>query len=75
MAINMVRKEAAEVNPAPNAHPDSLRLLSIRQAAVYAVASQSTIRRLISTGLKTYRVRRQIRINEADLIAFISEPK
>jgi excisionase family DNA binding protein len=57
-------------DPAP---PRSLALLSVREAAAYARVSQQTIRRWIKTGsLKIYRAGRQIRIDENDLVDYIS---
>lgn len=53
-----------------------LNLLSIRKAAEYAGVSTSTVRRWIKSGtLKTYRAGKQVRIDEADLIASLSQPK
>lgn len=53
--------------------PRSLKLLSVRDAADYAKVSVQTVRRWIKAGfLKTYRAGRQIRIDEADLISFLS---
>lgn len=53
-----------------------LSLLSIRTAADYAGVSASTVRRWIKSGsLKTYRAGKQVRIDEADLIASLSPPK
>jgi excisionase family DNA binding protein len=50
-----------------------LKLLSVKDAAAYARVSTQTVRRLIKAGnLKTYRVGRQIRIDESDLIANIT---
>lgn len=50
-----------------------LCLISIREAAAYAKVSATTVRRWIASGaLKVYRAGRQIRINESDLIAFLS---
>jgi excisionase family DNA binding protein len=50
-----------------------LKLLSVKDAAAYAKVSTQTVRRLIKAGdLKTYRVGRQIRIDESDLIANIT---
>ena len=53
--------------------PRSLRLMSVRDAADYYGVSPQTVRRMIQSGkLKCYRVGRQIRIDEADLIANIT---
>jgi excisionase family DNA binding protein len=51
----------------------ALKLLSVKDAAAYAKVSTQTMRRLIKAGdLRTYRVGRQIRIDESDLIANIT---
>ena len=50
----------------------SLTLLTVKDAAVYARVSEQTIRRWITAGLKIYRAGRQIRIDEQDLVSFIS---
>lgn len=47
------------------------RLLSVRKAAEYAVVSESTIRRWLKEGLPFFRARRQIRIDQADLVKFL----
>jgi excisionase family DNA binding protein len=50
-----------------------LRLLSVREAADYAKVSTQTARRWIKAGyLKVYRAGRQIRIDESDLVHFLS---
>jgi excisionase family DNA binding protein len=52
----------------------ALNLLSIRDVAAYARVSATTVRRWISqSGLKTYRAGKQIRIDERDLIEFLSK--
>jgi excisionase family DNA binding protein len=56
--------------------PQPLRLLSVREAASYAKVSTQTVRRWIKAGhLKVYRAGRQLRIDEADLISFLSSGK
>jgi excisionase family DNA binding protein len=53
--------------------PRQLRLLSVREAADYAKVSTQTARRWIKAGyLKVYRAGRQIRIDESDLVHFLS---
>ena len=53
--------------------PRSLRLLSIQEGADYAKVSTQTVRRWIKWGgLKFYRGGRQIRIDESDLVNFLS---
>jgi excisionase family DNA binding protein len=52
--------------------PRSLRLLSVKDSAVYAKVFTQTIRRAIKSGhLQIYRAGRQIRIDEADLLAYL----
>lgn len=70
MAITLVKKPGTPAQPVA---PRSLRLLSVKDAAAFGKVSSQTVRRLIKAGgLKTYRVGRQIRIDEADLIASIT---
>jgi excisionase family DNA binding protein len=53
--------------------PGPLKLLTVREAAEYAKVSIQTVRRWIKAGyIKTYRAGRQIRIDEPDLIRFLS---
>ena len=47
--------------------------MSIQEAADYAKVSTQTIRRWIKSGsLKIYRGGRQVRIDESDLVNFLS---
>jgi excisionase family DNA binding protein len=47
-------------------------LLSVKQAAAFAVVSKSTVRRwLKGDGLPFYRAGRQIRIDKRDLVNFL----
>ena len=62
------RRQGAE--PAQGSR--SLTLLTVKDAAAYARVSEQTIRRWITAGLKIYRAGRQIRIDEQDLVGFIS---
>jgi excisionase family DNA binding protein len=72
MAITFVRKPGPPAQPVANT-PHSLKLLTLKDAAGFAKVSTQTVRRLIKAGdLKTYRVGRQIRIDESDLIANIT---
>jgi excisionase family DNA binding protein len=51
-------------------------LLSIATVAHHLDVSQKTVRRLIKDGhLAIHRIRRQIRISEADLVAFIARSR
>jgi excisionase family DNA binding protein len=73
MAISMARKAGAADRSVPDAAQRSLRVLTIQEAAAYGKVSAQTIRRLIKAGmLKTYQLGKQIRIDEADLIALMS---
>jgi excisionase family DNA binding protein len=72
MAITFVRKSGAPAQTVDRTSR-SLNLLSVKDAAAYAKVSTQTLRRLIKAGdLKIYRVGRQIRIDESDLIANIT---
>ena len=64
------RPRRREAEPAQGSR--SLTLLTVKDAAVYARVSEQTIRRWIMAGLKIYRAGRQIRIDEQDLVGFIS---
>jgi excisionase family DNA binding protein len=51
----------------------SLKLMSVQGAAQYAHVSTQTVRRAIKAGqLKIYRAGRQIRIDESDLVNYLS---
>jgi excisionase family DNA binding protein len=51
----------------------SRRFLTVKEAAAYVKVSELTIRRAIREGrLKAYKIGRQIRIDEADLIDFMN---
>jgi excisionase family DNA binding protein len=53
--------------------PRLLALLSLKGAADYAQVSIQTVRRWVKGGhLKYYRAGRQIRIDESDLVHFLS---
>jgi excisionase family DNA binding protein len=61
------------MKPNPSAVP---RLLSIAMVALHLDVSEKTVRRLIHDGqLPSHRVRREIRISEADLVAFIARSR
>ena len=70
MALTFTKKPGTPAQSGANTSPRSLKLMSVRGAADYARVSPQTVRRLIRSGkLKSYRVGRQIRIDERDLIA------
>jgi excisionase family DNA binding protein len=73
MAITLVRKpgtRAQTVEPTPQR---ALKLMSVQEAADYAKVSTQTVRRLIKTGkLQIYMIGRQIRIDESDLVGYLS---
>ena len=71
MALIVVKKARTPAQVVAGA-TGSLKLLSVKHAAAYAKVSTQTVRRLIKAGnLKSYRVGRQIRIDEADLLAYL----
>ena len=50
------------------------RLYTVRDTATYAQTSEKTVRRWLNSGmLPFHRLGRQIRIAEADLLAFLAE--
>jgi excisionase family DNA binding protein len=74
MAITFTKRSGADTRSLEGTPPRSLKLLSVRESAGYARISQQTIRRAIKAGrLKTYRAGRQIRIDEIDLVEFLSQ--
>ena len=62
-------------NPIPPTASHRLpRLFTVRDTAVYAQVSQKSVRRWLSSGmLPFHRLGRQIRIAEADLLAFLTD--
>jgi excisionase family DNA binding protein len=82
MALILTRKSETPKVPAPTpkpligkeaGHPKKLELLTIKEAAVFAKVSTQTLRRTIRAGqLKVYRAGRQIRIDESDLVDYLS---
>jgi excisionase family DNA binding protein len=72
-SIRITRRAGAPGQGLERTTPTSLRLLSIKEAADYAKVSTQTVRRWIKAGyLKIYRAGRQIRIDEADLVQYLS---
>jgi excisionase family DNA binding protein len=73
MALNFMKKPGTPAQPTKSTPPQSLKLLSVKDAAAYAKVSTQTVRRGIKAGnLKTYRMGRQIRIDESDLVNYLS---
>ena len=68
MPVPWPRRQGAE----PAAPARSQALLTVKDAARRVQVSTQTIRRMIKAGLKVYRVGRQIRIAEQDLLDYIS---
>jgi excisionase family DNA binding protein len=62
-------------NPIPATASHRLpRLCTVSDTAVYAQVSQKTVRRWLAAGmLPFHRLGRQIRIAEADLLAFLAD--
>jgi excisionase family DNA binding protein len=72
MAITIKKKNAAPAEPA-SSKTRPLKLMSVQDAADYAKVSTQTVRRMIKAGnLKIYRMGRQIRIDESDLVDCLS---
>lgn len=70
MPLTFVRKPATPARPVASPPPS---LVSIRDAADYYQVSQQTVRRMIKSGkIKIYRVGRQIRIDQGDLVNSLS---
>jgi excisionase family DNA binding protein len=62
-------------NPIPSTASNRLpRLYAVRDTAVYAQTSEKTVRRWLKSGVVPFhRLGRQIRIAEADLLAFLAD--
>jgi excisionase family DNA binding protein len=72
-SIKITRKPGTTAQPAVSMPPRSLKLMSVQDAADYAKVSAQTVRRAIKVGsLKTYRMGSQIRIDESDLVNYLS---
>ena len=82
MALILMRKSETPKAPPPTPKPlignetgsaKKLELLTIKEAAVFAKVSTQTLRRGMKAGhLKFYRAGRQIRIDESDLVNYLS---
>ena len=71
--IKIIGKSGASGQGLKGTPQRSLRLMSVRGVANYCRVSPQSVRRMIKSGkLKSYRIGRQIRIDEADLIANIT---
>jgi excisionase family DNA binding protein len=68
-----IRKHAA-ADQRSEGVPRPLNLRTIKESAEYCKVSTQTIRRAIKSGhLQIYRAGKQIRIDEADLLKYLSE--
>jgi excisionase family DNA binding protein len=68
------RGPAASGRCSEHTPPPPLNLLTIKDSAIYCKVSTQTIRRAIKSGhLQIYRAGKQIRIDEADLLKYLSE--
>jgi excisionase family DNA binding protein len=82
MPLVFTRKSQTPAVPPPTlkpligkeaAHSKKLELLTIKEAAVFAKVSTQTLRRAMKAGhIKFYRAGRQIRIDESDLVNYLS---
>ena len=73
MTMTFARKPKISAQSFERTPPTALKLLSVQEAADCAKVSTQTVRRAIKGGcLKTYRAGRQIRIDEADLVQYLS---
>jgi excisionase family DNA binding protein len=71
--IRIIRKPAAPGHLPERTH-GTLKLRSVKESAEYCKVSTQTIHRAIKSGhLQIYRAGRQIRIDEADLIEYLSQ--
>ena len=63
--------------PSPRKHaPDQLRFYAVDAVAEQLGVSSKTVRRWIAAGdLPVHRLGRQLRISEADLVAFIARSR
>ena len=73
MTTRITKRSGPPAQPLDGTPPRSLKLMSVHGAADYAHVSTQTVRRAIKSGrLKIYRIGRQIRIDESDLVNYIS---
>jgi excisionase family DNA binding protein len=73
-SIRIRKRPTAPVQDIKVSPPTPLNLRSIKEAALYCKVSTQTIRRAIKSGaLQIYRAGKQIRIDEADLIKYLSQ--
>ncbi len=62
------------MTPIDNHHSAPEQLLTVKQAAAYAVVADVTVRRWItSENLKVFRAGRLIRISKSDLLEFLKQ--
>lgn len=75
MPIKLPRKSSAHFEAVAHDEPvpSPTKLLTVKEAAAFAVVSALTVRRWLKAGfLRTYRAGHQIRIDKAELIKFMS---
>ncbi|QDB99298.1 helix-turn-helix domain-containing protein [Mesorhizobium sp. 8] len=76
MLIKLPRKSPADAATAADNELVSspTKLLTVKEAAAFAVVSPLTVRRWLKAGfLRTYRAGHQIRIDKAELIKSLSQ--
>ena len=72
-SIRLTKRSDAPAQNRDRTQSRSLKPLSVQESADYAKVSTQTVRRAIKAGhLKTYRAGRQLRIDETDLVQYLS---
>jgi excisionase family DNA binding protein len=73
-SIRITRRYGTPAHDPKVPPPRPLELLSVKEAAHYTKVSTQTLRRAMKAGrLKFYRAGKQIRIDEDDLIQYLSQ--
>jgi excisionase family DNA binding protein len=73
-SIRITRRYGPPAHEVKIPAPRPLELLSVKEAAHYTKVSTQTLRRAMKAGrLKFYRAGKQIRIDEDDLIRYLSQ--